>query len=175
MNILPTCMLLSKYCYCTYLSFRSYFYFEIIKCRMVLNAPRSTNGLFLYDLQEVKFSQTKQKAATGPNLLERSKLLESPGGMRKVFLRSGLNVLSAHGKHSSLLVKMLGSRCLSTKINSIILLLSAKSRTVRIRRPRTPSIRRCLLQCLTTPKITPQEGCATLTVNWNVMPSLAQR
>ena len=152
---------------------------------MVLNAPRSTNGLFLYDLQEVKFSQTKQESATGPNLLrstssiaqwlERSKLLASPGGMRKVFLRSGLNVLSAHGKHGSLLVRMFGARCLPTKTNSIILLLSAKSRTVRIRRPRTPSIRRCLLQCLTMPKITPQEGCATLTVNWNVMPSLAQR
>ena len=152
---------------------------------MVLNAPRSTNGLFLYDLQEVKFSQTKQEAATGPNLLrstssiaqwlERSNLLASPGEMRKVFLRSRLNVLSAYGKHGSLLVRMLGARCFSTKINSIILLLSAKSRTVRIRRPRTPSIRRCLLQCLTTPKITPQEGCATLTVNWNVMPSLAQR
>ena len=149
---------------------------------MVLNAPRSTNGLFLYDLQEVKFSQ---EAATGPNLLrstssraqwlERSKLLASPGGMRKVFLRSGLNVLSAHGKHGSLLVRMFGARCFSTKINSIILLLSAKSRTVRIGRPRTPSVRRCLLQCLTTPKITPQKGCATLTVNWNVMPSLAQR
>ena len=143
---------ISKYCYCTYLSFRSYFYFEIIKCRMVLNAPRSTNGLFLYDLQEVKFSQTKQEAATGPNLLrstssiaqwlERSKLLASPGGMRKVFLKSGLNVLSAHGQHGSLLVRTLGARCGNININSIILLLSAKSRTVRIGWPRTPPIRR---------------------------------
>ena len=151
----------------------------------MLNARGSTNGLFLYDLKEVKFLQAKQEAATGPNLLrstssiaqwlERSKLPASPGGRRKVSLKSGLNVLSARGQHGSLLVRTLGARCGNININSIILLLSAKSRTVRIGWPRTPPIRRRLLQYLTSPKTTPQKGHATLTVKWNVMPSLAQR
>ena len=132
--------------------FRSYAYFSLIKCHMVLNAPRSTNGLFLYDLKEVKQEATKlvyellllNPASRSPTAqwLERSQLPASPGGRRKVSFKSGLNVLFARGQHSSLLVRTLGLRCGNTNINYIILLLSAKSRTVRRGWPRTPTIRR---------------------------------
>ena len=142
-------------------------------------------GLFLYDLKEVKQEATElvyellllNPVSRSPTAqwLERSQSPASPGGGRKVSLKSGLSVLLARGQHSSLLVRTLGPRCGNTNINSIILLLSAKSRTVRIGWPRTPPIRRWLLQYMTSPKTTPQKGCATLTVKWNVMPSLAQR
>ena len=152
---------------------------------MVLNAPRS-NGLFLYDhsrsikqeapelVYELLLLNPVSRSPTA-QWLERSQLPASPGGRRKVSFKSGLNVLFARGQHSSLLVRTLGLRCGNTNINYIILLLSAKSRTVRRGWPRTPPVRRCLLQHLTSPNTTPQKGRATLTVKWNVMPSLVQR
>ena len=153
---------------------------------MVLNAPRSSNGLFLYDhsrsikqeapelVYELLLLNPASRSPTA-QWLERSQLPASPGGRRKVSLKSGLNVLFARGQHSSLLVRTLGLRCGNTNINYIILLLSAKSRTVRRGWPRTPPARRCLLQQLTLPNTTLQKGRATLTAKWNVMPSLVQR
>ena len=153
---------------------------------MVLNAPRSSNGLFLYDhsrsikqeapelVYELLLLKPASRSPTA-QWLERSQLPASPGGRKKVSLKSGLNVLFVRGQHSSLLVRTLGLRCGTTNINYIILLLSAKSRTVRRGWPRTPPARRCLLQQLTMPNTNPQKGRATLTAKWNVMPSLVQR
>ena len=118
---------ISKYCLYIICHFRSYAHFSLIKCYMVLNAPRS-NGLFLYDhsrsikqeapelVYELLLLNPASRSPTA-QWLERSQLPASPGGRRKVSFKSGLNVLFARGQHSSLLVRTLGLRCGNTNIN----------------------------------------------------------
>ena len=121
----------ASYSYC--ICFRSYVILLIIKCHILLNAGGS-NGLFLYDLQEVKFLQVKQEAATGLNLLRstssiaqwlgRSKLPPSPARSRRMFLNLRLNVLYASGQRGSLLLRTPGASGCFTYFKSMILLLS---------------------------------------------------